>query len=122
MLTAIVSDLHIGTTSGADIARRPEVRERMLAALAEADRVVVLGDLLELREAAAPSVLELAEPFLRELGEACAGKPVVLVPGNHDYELIAPALDAARLDSGGPLGIEGALTPRSEPCRARSLA
>lgn len=113
MLTAIVSDLHLGTTSGADLARRPEVRERMVAALAEADRVVLLGDLLELREAAASSVVEVAEPFLRALGEACAGKPVVIVPGNHDYQLIAPALDAARLDSGSPLPIEAAFDPDS---------
>ena len=111
MLTAIVSDLHLGTTSGADIARRPDVYERMFAALAEADRVVLLGDLLELREGAARSVLELAEPFLRALGEACAGRPVVIVPGNHDYELVAPALDAARLDSGGPLGIGRTFAP-----------
>ena len=106
MLTAIVSDLHLGTSSGADIAMRPEVHERMLEALAEADRVVVLGDLLELREAASRSILGLAKPFLRALGEACAGRPVVIVPGNHDYELIAPALDAARLSSGDGLGIE----------------
>lgn len=50
MRTAIVSDLHLGTTSGADVARRPDVFERLAAALSEADRVVVLGDLLELRE------------------------------------------------------------------------
>ena len=111
MLTAIVSDLHLGTNSGADIARRPDVHERMLAALAEADRVVLLGDLLELREASAAAVLELAEPFLRALGETCAGKPVVIVPGNHDYELIAPALDDARLRSAEPLPVEAEFDP-----------
>lgn len=113
MLTAIVSDLHLGTRSGADITRKPEVREKMLAALAEADRVVLLGDLLELREAAAFAVLELAEPFLAALGEACAGKEVVIVPGNHDYELIAPALEEARLDSGSPLGTATAFPAES---------
>ena len=34
MLTAIVSDLHLGTTSGADVARRPEVRARLMEAIA----------------------------------------------------------------------------------------
>ena len=111
MLTAIVSDLHLGTTSGADIARRVDVRERMLAALAEADRVVLLGDLLELREAAAAAVLEVAEPFLRGLGETCSGKPVVIVPGNHDHALIAPALEDARLRSGAPLAVEAEFDP-----------
>ena len=113
MLTAIVSDLHLGTRSGADIARKPEVREQMLAALAEADRLVLLGDLLELREAPASAVLDLAEPFLAALGEACAGKEVVIVPGNHDYELIAPALEETRLDSGGPLGTAAAFPVES---------
>ena len=113
MLTAIISDLHLGTRSGADIARRDEVRERMMAALAEADRVVLLGDMLELREASASAVLELAEPFLAALGETCAGKEVVIVPGNHDYELIAPALEEARLDSGGPLGTATAFPAES---------
>ena len=43
MTTAIVSDLHIGTRLEADVARRPEVRERLGAALADADHVVFLG-------------------------------------------------------------------------------
>ena len=115
MLTAIVSDLHLGTSSGVDLARRPEVRERMLASLAEADRVVLLGDLLELREARASAVLEAAAPFLRGLGQACSGKPVVIVPGNHDHELIAPALDDARLDSRAPLAAEAEFDPATGP-------
>ncbi|MEK6228131.1 MAG: metallophosphoesterase [Actinomycetota bacterium] len=98
MRTAIVSDLHLGTTSGADVARRPDVFERLAAALSEADRVVVLGDLLELRERPATEVLELAGPCLDALGQATAGKQVVLVPGNHDHQLVSPALDRARLN------------------------
>ena len=111
MLTAIVSDLHLGTSSVADIARGADVYDRMLAALADADRVVLLGDLLELREAAASVVVERAEPFLVALGEACAGKPVVIVPGNHDHELIAPALDDARLRSPPPLATAAEFDP-----------
>ncbi|CAN5542087.1 hypothetical protein BH20ACT19_BH20ACT19_13000 [soil metagenome] len=98
MRTAIVSDLHLGTTSDADVASRPAVRERLLDALADADRVVLLGDVLELRERRVGEALELARPFLAALGEATAGKQVTIVPGNHDYELIAGALDHARLD------------------------
>ncbi|HZJ29303.1 MAG TPA: metallophosphoesterase, partial [Solirubrobacterales bacterium] len=103
MLTAIVSDLHLGTTSGADLARRPDVFEPLASALAEADRVVVLGDLLELRERPATEVLELAGPCLAALGQATAGKQVVLVPGNHDHPLVSPALDRARLNGDGRL-------------------
>ena len=98
MVTAIVSDLHLGTTSGADVARGPAVRERLMEALAPADRVVLLGDALELRERPAADVMELARPLLEELGEVTAGRQLVIVPGNHDYELVGPALEAARLD------------------------
>lgn len=103
MLTAIVSDLHLGTNSVEDIARGPDVYERMLAGLEGADRVVLLGDVLELREAAPSEVVAMAAPFLGALGEVCSGKPVVIVPGNHDHELIAPALDHERLRSAEPL-------------------
>lgn len=106
MVTAIVSDLHLGTVSGADLARRPAVRKRLCEAVSEADRVVVLGDLLEMRERRAADALEVAAPFLSALGEATEDKQLVLVPGNHDYELIGPALDRARLDRQIPLGNE----------------
>lgn len=106
MLTAIISDLHLGTVAGADVARLPEVRARLLEAIAPAERVVVLGDMLEMREQKAVSVLEVAAPFLSELGEGTAGKQLVIVPGNHDHELIGPALDRARLRGAGKLGLE----------------
>jgi len=106
VLTAIISDLHLGTTSGADVALRSEVRGRLLDAIAEADRVVVLGDLLEMREQPAVDVLAVARPFLADLGDATAGKQLVIVPGNHDHELVGPALDQARLRGTEPLGLE----------------
>jgi predicted phosphodiesterase len=106
VLTAIVSDLHLGTAYGSDIARHAEVRRRLLDAIAGAERIVILGDLLEMRERPAPVVLETAAPFLEALGDAAAGREVVIVPGNHDHELVAPGLDRARLDGGGPLPLE----------------
>jgi len=112
MATAIVSDLHLGTTACTDLVRRADVRERLLEALAQADRVVLLGDTLELRERPAPEVLELARPLLDGLAQATAGKELVLVPGNHDHELVAPAVEAARLDVGGPLAPDTRFDPR----------
>ena len=106
MLTAIVSDLHLGTISGADLTRRPDVRARLTETIAKADRVVVLGDMLETREQRAVTVLEAAAPFLDDLGEVTAGKQLVIVPGNHDHELVGPALDRARLRGAGKLGLE----------------
>ena len=70
MATAVISDLHLGAVSGADVTRRPEVTDRLAAALARADRLVVLGDLLELRERRADEVLELAAPVLAAIGSA----------------------------------------------------
>jgi hypothetical protein len=110
--TAIVSDLHLGTVSGADLARRPRALEALLAVAEEADRLVVLGDLLELRERPATAVLDDVAPVLAALGDATAGKPVVLVPGNHDHQLVAPALERARLAGAGPLEIAEEQPPR----------
>jgi predicted phosphodiesterase len=121
MLTAIVSDLHLGTTSGADVTRRPEVRERLLDALVGADRVVVLGDLLEMREQPAVEVLRAARPFLEALGEATADKQLVIVPGNHDHELVGPALEAARLRGQHTLELE-ATFPLTEGELIRQVA
>ncbi|MEX1142755.1 MAG: metallophosphoesterase [Thermoleophilaceae bacterium] len=106
--TAIVSDLHLGATSGVDVARREEPLARLLETVASADRVVFLGDLLELRERPAAAVLEDVAPVLRRIGEAAAGRQVVVVPGNHDHQLVAPALERARLngDHALPLQIE----------------
>jgi len=120
--TAIVSDLHLGTVSGGDLARRPEVLTRLLEALAPADRVVILGDALELRERPAAEVLELARPFLEGLGEVTEGKQLLIVPGNHDHELVAPALEAARLDGAAPLGAEHTFDPAHSPLLTRAAA
>lgn len=105
MRTAVVSDLHLGALNGADVARRPDVLERLARALSEADRVVLLGDVLELRERPVASMLELARPLFERLAEALRDKPVTLVPGNHDHALAEPWLAAARL-AGRPLGAE----------------
>jgi UDP-2,3-diacylglucosamine pyrophosphatase LpxH len=110
--TAIVSDLHLGTVSGADLARRPRALERLLAVAEEADRLVVLGDLIELRERPATAVLDDIAPVLGAIGDVTAGKPVVLVPGNHDHQLVAPALERERLAGVGPLATAGDHPPR----------
>jgi len=120
--TAIVSDLHLGTLSGGDVTRRPEVRARFLEALAPADRVVLLGDALDLRERPAAEVMELARPLLEGLGEATEGKELVIVPGNHDHELVAPSLEAARLDGATSLTAEGKFDPAHGQLSARLAA
>jgi predicted phosphodiesterase len=102
MVTAVVSDLHLGALGGADVTRTAAVRERLLDAVAGADRVVLLGDVLELRERPLAEGLERARPLFEELGRAASGRRVVIVPGNHDHMLAEPWLARLRLD-GRPL-------------------
>src|SRR5205085_8932809 len=93
------------TMQGYDLARRPEVGERLVRALEPADQVVLLGDVVELRERPVLDALEQARPLLQAIGEASAGKRVVLTPGNHDHQLAEPWLQRERL-AGGPLPVE----------------
>jgi Calcineurin-like phosphoesterase len=112
--TAIVSDLHLGSGFGEDLLRDAEVRRVLLEELSSAERLVLLGDVLELRELPLATVLESARPFFEELGEAMAGRPVVLVPGNHDHRLAEPLLERHAL-AGQPLDIEQRAAPAGEP-------
>jgi predicted phosphodiesterase len=106
MVTAIVSDLHLGALGESDVARVPARRERLLQALAGADRVVLLGDVLELRHRPLAELLELVRPFFEEVGNVAAGRTVLIVPGNHDHALAEPWLARLRLE-GRTLETEG---------------
>lgn len=81
--------------------RRERERAALLTALSGFDRLVLLGDLLELRHGPLREALAVAAPVLRELGSAVA--EVVVVPGNHDHALLRGWLE--RRDS-KPLGLE----------------
>ena len=85
--------------------RRPEAVERLTGALAGADRVVLLGDTLELRERPMAALLGIVRPVFERLAPVLAGKPVTLVPGNHDHQLGQPWLARAQV-AGRPLGSE----------------
>jgi predicted phosphodiesterase len=89
------------------VLRRPEARAALVDAVAECDRLVLLGDLLELRHGPLRDALAAAEPVLRELGEALgADREVVLVAGNHDHGLLRGWLErrAAQREP-APLGL-----------------
>jgi hypothetical protein len=117
--SALVADLHLGQLQGQDLLRRAAVREVLLAALGDVDELVLLGDIIEMREGALLPALEAARPFFEELGEAMAGRRVVLVPGNHDHRLIAAWLENRRtLETPPPLG----LAERIEPAEASPAA
>jgi predicted phosphodiesterase len=112
MRTLIVSDLHLGSVSRADLLRRPELRAVLLEAIADAQRVVLLGDVLELRHGPMRDALVAARPFFEELGRALAGKDLVIVAGNHDHALVEPWLVRRGEEPDAvPLGVEQLLDP-----------
>jgi len=47
--TLVISDLHLGSRNGVDVLRRPAAQRALVEALEGVDRLVILGDLLELR-------------------------------------------------------------------------
>ena len=110
MRTAVVSDLHLGTTLGSDLVRRSEPRHALLSALEDADQVVLLGDVLELRQGPVAAAVDAARPFLEELGGALEGRRLVIVPGNHDQQLVSGMLERARV-AGETLGLERVVEP-----------
>jgi UDP-2,3-diacylglucosamine pyrophosphatase LpxH len=110
--TLIVSDLHLGSLSGADVLRHRELRAPLLAAAADAERMVLLGDTLELRHGPMREALAAARPFFEDLGRALAGRELVIAAGNHDHALVEAWL-AARGEERQPppLGVEQLLDP-----------
>jgi len=111
MRTLLISDLHLGSRFDGDLLRRRHFRDLLRPELEAADQVVLLGDAIELRDRPLGNVLEIARPFLAWLAELAAGRRVVLVPGNHDHHLVAPWLDARRLNGAAPLGLEQRAKP-----------
>jgi hypothetical protein len=105
--TLCVSDLHLGARTGIDVLRRPAARDVLLERLDGVERLVLLGDTLELRHGPLREALAAARPVLEAVGAALGDAEVVLVAGNHDHRLIAPWLEA-RGEAGPPpaLGLE----------------
>jgi hypothetical protein len=82
--------------------RRADARGALGAALAGIDRLVLLGDTLELRHGPVREALREAIPVLRELGSLV--EEVVVVPGNHDHALLRGWLE--RRDPSVAFGLE----------------
>lgn len=112
----MISDLHLGAHREVDVLRRDGPRAALVAALSGVDRLVVLGDALELRQGPLRDALAVALPVLADLGAALGdGAELLLVTGNHDHHLIAPWLEArAFAGPPGPLGLERRLTAREQ--------
>lgn len=115
MRTAIVSDLHLGVGTAIDLLRDEEVRAALTPELEAADRVVLLGDVLELRDRPLRRVLEVARPIFAWLGETVSDGEVVLVPGNHDHHLVAPWLERRAFGGADGIDLEHPIEPLDGP-------
>jgi Calcineurin-like phosphoesterase len=120
MRTLIVSDLHLGSGSGSDVLRHPEPRAALLDALKDVDRLVLLGDVLELRHGPPRYAMAAARPFFEDLGRALTGCEIVVSAGNHDHLLVESWLNERALQASAPLGLEQRLLPaHASPMLAR---
>jgi hypothetical protein len=112
--TAILSDLHLGSVTGGDVLRDADTRQTLFAELAGAERLVLLGDVVELRDRPIGAAFAMARPFFAELGAALGAIEVTIVPGNHDHRLVEPLLDGLSLE-GAPLALDSSAGPAAGP-------
>jgi hypothetical protein len=124
MRTLVISDLHIGSRSRMDVARSDAVIGALAARLAGVDRLVILGDLLELRHGPTRDALAAAKPVLLAIGAALGPEgEVIVVPGNHDHTLVDGWLQDRMADAvPPPLGLEERMPPWSASSAAAVIA
>jgi hypothetical protein len=121
--TLVISDLHLGAGSGTDVLRRPGPRAALIEALEDVERLVLLGDVLELRHGPRRDALAAARPFFEDLGKAFAGREIVVVAGNHDHALVESWLRARdESPKPEPLGLEQRFSARDASSMLATLA
>jgi hypothetical protein len=122
--TLVISDLHLGSPKRVDLLRRPEMRAALLEALDGVDRLVILGDGLELRESPHREAAEIAGPAFADIGRALGPRSeIVLMAGNHDHGLVAGWIDARlQTEPAGFLGLEHRIAPAEASALAAALA
>jgi len=123
--TLVVSDLHIGARDARARLEDPVALGALRAAAGRVDRLVLLGDVLELRQGPLQDALAAASRVLPGLAEALGpALEVVIVPGNHDHALLAGWV-ARRATAGSPpaLGLAAEVDWRDgEPLGALAAA
>ena len=94
-------------------ARPPQALDVAVRALEGVDRLVLLGDTLELRQRPGADALAVAEPVMRAIGDALGpAREVVIVAGNHDHALVARLAGLARSPRAPePLSLEERVAP-----------
>ena len=95
----MISDIHLGQGGGISLLTRPRPLAALLQALDEYDRLVLLGDTVEMQEVHPTQSFPIAEPVLRMIAERLGPeKQVLLLPGNHDHALVRDWARAAGPD------------------------
>lgn len=105
--TAIISDTHLGSSATGDVLRHEHVVDLLLEATEDCERLVLLGDTIELRDKPINEAFDDSEPFFRKI----AGNfdSIVLVPGNHDHRLLGIWLERIR-ESNGSFALDEVVT------------
>jgi len=124
MRTLVISDLHLGVRTGVDVLGRPQALNALCSRLDGVDRLVLLGDTLELRHGPAHRALAAAEPVMRAIGDALGpGGEVVILAGNHDHALVGGWLEwRGRREVPAPLALEQHVAPHHGSWIAKRLA
>lgn len=87
--TLVISDLHLGQGGGVSVLTRPRPLAKLIEAIDQHDRLVLLGDTIEMQESHPEQAFSVAEPVIRALAEHLGDdKQVVIVAGNHDHALV----------------------------------
>jgi UDP-2,3-diacylglucosamine pyrophosphatase LpxH len=110
--TLVVSDLHIGAGQGR-MALDDAALSTLTDAIAGYDRLVLLGDVIELRERPLADALAAASRVLPQLaGGLGQGREVIVLLGNHDHQLQMRLAARRRLRAPRPLPGP----PHDDPC------
>jgi len=89
--TLVISDLHVGAGHGRSRLQDDQVFAALAEAIPEYNRIVLLGDVIELRQSPMRDALAAASRVLPRLVAGLEPRhELVLVAGNHDHELLAP--------------------------------
>jgi UDP-2,3-diacylglucosamine pyrophosphatase LpxH len=117
--TLVISDLHLGNRARHDVLRRAAPLQALLEALDGIDRLVLLGDTLELMSRHPRRSMIAAEPVLRAIGARLGReREVIFVPGNHD----GPLVRAWVLAQGDSLRPDASVDPDASPALARIVS
>ena len=112
-VTVLISDLHLGASSGHDVLRRPAMRERLLEAIdrAGAERLVLLGDIVELRDGPLGESLGETREFFEAVGRHSRAATSCSSPATTTTGCSAPGSSAPAMASARPRSTSSSIEP-----------